>query len=72
MDYNEILKEAAGLMGPYCKACPVCNGRACGNCVPGPGSRLPGQHRRAQLRQVAGDIRQYGHAQSQCQRGYVL
>ena len=31
MDYNEILKEAAGLMGPYCKACPVCNGRACGN-----------------------------------------
>ena len=24
MDYNEILKEAAGLMGPYCKACPVC------------------------------------------------
>lgn len=42
MDYNEILKEAAGLMGPYCKACPVCNGRACGNCVPGPGSKLPG------------------------------
>ena len=41
MDYNEILKEAAGLMGPYCKACPVCNGRACGNCVPGPGSKLP-------------------------------
>ena len=31
MDYNEILKKAAGLMGPYCKACPVCNGRACGN-----------------------------------------
>ena len=64
MDYNEILKEAAGLMGPYCKACPVCNGRACGNCVPGP--------RRAQLRQVARDIRQHGHAQSQCQRRYVL
>ena len=42
MDYNEILKKAAGLMGPYCKACPVCNGRACGNCVPGPGSKIPG------------------------------
>lgn len=42
MDYNEILKKAAGLVGPYCKACPVCNGRACGNIMPGPGSKVPG------------------------------
>ena len=39
MDYNEILKKAAGEVGPYCKACPVCNGRACGNHVPGPGAK---------------------------------
>ena len=42
MDYNEILKKAAGEVGPYCKACPVCNGRACGNIMPGPGSKVPG------------------------------
>ena len=29
-------------MGPYCKACPVCNGRACGNTMPGPGCKYPG------------------------------
>ena len=39
MDYNEILQTARTCMGPYCKACPVCNGRACGNTVPGPGSK---------------------------------
>lgn len=42
MDYNEILKKAVGEVGPYCKACPVCNGRACGNIMPGPGSKVPG------------------------------
>lgn len=42
MDYNEILAAARQCVGPYCKACPVCNGRACGNCVPGPGSKYPG------------------------------
>lgn len=41
MDYNEILKAAAGNVG-HCKACPVCNGRACGNTMPGPGSKVPG------------------------------
>ena len=30
------------MIGPYCKACPVCNGKACGNCMPGPGSKIPG------------------------------
>lgn len=42
MDYNEILAAARELVGPYCKACPVCNGKACGNMMPGPGSKVPG------------------------------
>ena len=39
MDYNEVLQAARTCMGPYCKACPVCNGIACRNTVPGPGSK---------------------------------
>lgn len=42
MDYKEMLENARGCIGPYCKACPVCNGRACGNSMPGPGSKNPG------------------------------
>ena len=42
MNYNEILAAAREFVGPNCKACPVCNGRACANTVPGPGSKLPG------------------------------
>ncbi len=42
MNYNEILAAARDQVGPYCKACPVCNGRACGNSVPGPGCKYPG------------------------------
>jgi isopentenyl diphosphate isomerase/L-lactate dehydrogenase-like FMN-dependent dehydrogenase len=42
MTVNEILEAARSQVGPYCKACPVCNGRACGNSVPGPGSKFPG------------------------------
>lgn len=42
MDYKEILDNARGQIGPYCKVCPVCNGRACGNTIPGPGSKAPG------------------------------
>lgn len=41
MDYNEILAEARSCIGPICKACPVCNGVACGNAIPGPGSKWP-------------------------------
>ena len=29
-------------MGPYCKACPVCNGQACKNTIPGPGAKGSG------------------------------
>ena len=42
MTYNEVLEKARTNIGPYCKACPVCNGRACGNAMPGPGSKNPG------------------------------
>ena len=42
MEYNEILAAAKDCVGPYCKACPVCNGRACGNAMPGPGCKYPG------------------------------
>ena len=39
MTYQEILDQAKGCIGEYCKACPVCNGRACRNQLPGPGSK---------------------------------
>lgn len=42
MNYNEMLEIARDKVGPYCKACPVCNGRACANAMPGPGSKFPG------------------------------
>jgi len=42
MTYNEILTAARSCSGPYCKACPVCNGVACGNTMPGPGSKGSG------------------------------
>ena len=39
MDYQEILQQARTCIGPYCKACPVCNGIACKNTMPGPGAK---------------------------------
>ena len=42
MEYKELLESARTCIGPYCKACPVCNGKACGNQVPGPGAKAPG------------------------------
>ncbi len=39
MNYNEVLAAARGNIGPYCKACPVCNGVACKNQIPGPGAK---------------------------------
>lgn len=41
MKYTEVLEKARGNMGP-CKACPVCNGLACKNTIPGPGSKGSG------------------------------
>ena len=42
MTYQEVLAAARTCSGPYCKACPVCNGKACGSTMPGPGSKGTG------------------------------
>ena len=42
MTYQEVVKNARERIGKYCKACNVCNGRACTNLVPGPGSKGSG------------------------------
>ena len=39
MNYQEILQNARTQIGPYCKACPVCNGLGCKNTIPGPGAK---------------------------------
>ena len=39
MNYQEVINEAKTCMGAYCKVCPVCNGRACKNQMPGPGAK---------------------------------
>ena len=38
MDFNEVLENARKCMGK-CKACPICNGMACKNMIPGPGAK---------------------------------
>lgn len=42
MNYSEVLVAARECIGKYCKACPVCNGKACGNQMPGPGAKGSG------------------------------
>lgn len=42
MEYNEVIKQARTCIGPYCKACNICNGIACKNTMPGPGSKGSG------------------------------
>ena len=42
MNYSEVQELTKTCIGPYCKACPVCNGKACGNAMPGPGCKYPG------------------------------
>ena len=42
MLYREILQNAREHSGPHCKACPVCDGRACRNTIPGPGAKGTG------------------------------
>ena len=39
MDYQKVIEQARTCIGPYCKACAVCNGRACKNTMPGPGAK---------------------------------
>ena len=42
MTYADVLAQARTCIGPYCKACPVCNGLACQNSIPGPGAKGTG------------------------------
>ena len=42
MDYQQVLAQARPDMGPYCKACEICNGRACRSNIPGPGAKGTG------------------------------
>ena len=42
MTYQEVLEQARTCIGPYCKACVECNGRACRNQMPGPGAKGTG------------------------------
>jgi len=39
MNFQEVIENARGNIGSVCKACPVCNGKACGNKIPGPGAK---------------------------------
>ena len=39
MTYSEVLAAARSCCGPYCKACPICNGLSCKNTMPGPGAK---------------------------------
>lgn len=41
MSYVELAEAAHGQMGA-CKACPICDGRACKNYIPGPGAKGTG------------------------------
>ena len=42
MEYAQVLENAKKNIGPNCKVCPICNGLGCGNIMPGPGSKAPG------------------------------
>ena len=42
MTYADVLANARNCLGKHCKACPVCNGRACSNQIPGPGAKGAG------------------------------
>ncbi len=42
MTYEEVLQNAKNCVGEVCKACPVCNGKACGGKIPGPGAKGSG------------------------------
>lgn len=39
MSYADLASAARGGIGPYCKACRTCDGRACAGVMPGPGDK---------------------------------
>ena len=41
MTYGEVRENARKTI-LNCRACPECNGLGCGNTLPGPGSKAPG------------------------------
>ena len=43
MSYADLAAAARGNIGPFCKACPVCDGRACAGAMPGPGDKGVGR-----------------------------
>lgn len=42
MNYREVVEAARPRLGRYCKGCYVCNGKACGSTMPGPGAKGTG------------------------------
>lgn len=43
MSYADLAASARGNIGPFCRACPVCDGRACAGVMPGPGDKGTGR-----------------------------
>ena len=41
-DHRRVLESARARLGTECCACPICDGRACSNHIPGPGSKGSG------------------------------
>jgi NAD(P)H-dependent flavin oxidoreductase YrpB (nitropropane dioxygenase family) len=39
MTYTEVLDKARETIGKNCRACTICDGKACGNRIPGPGAK---------------------------------
>ena len=40
MNYMELMEKSREVMGTkLCKSCPVCDGKACRNTMPGPGAK---------------------------------
>lgn len=42
MNVNGMREKSRSVIGPYCKSCPICNGKACSNKIPGPGAKDTG------------------------------
>lgn len=42
MNYQELAAAARGNIGPFCRACPTCDGRGCKGAIPGPGAKGTG------------------------------
>ena len=68
MTYQEVLAAARSCSGPYCRACPVCNGKACGNQMPGPGAKGTGT---VAVRNYEGWQKRFLNMDTICQGGQV-